>query len=116
MIYLGKVILSQCAAADFERILTYRDEHQCLIREAERAVLKVTHQEIGKWVSDVWNLPKEISAVMQYHHHPHLAGSHEEICSIVHLADILCRSLCVGSGGDLKIPVIEEIHPFAPLR
>ena len=76
--------------------------------EAEKAVLDVTHQQMGAWVADRWNFPKNLAMVIQHHHSPQLAGPYTDITSIVHAADILCRALGSGSGGDDRIPIIED--------
>jgi len=105
---LGKVVLSHCAKDEFRNVIKYREDHNCLLVEAEKAVLNVTHQEMGGWVAERWNLPKDLAATIQYHHAPRLAGLYEETASIVHLADIICRALGSGSGGDNRIPVVAD--------
>ncbi|MFC1584369.1 HDOD domain-containing protein [Fibrobacterota bacterium] len=105
---LGKVILSHFARDEFEAVLQYRDEHDCLLYQAEKAILEISHQELGGWIADTWNLPKDLAAVIQYHHTPNSAGIYKEITSIIHLADILTRALGSGSGGDNRIPVVDD--------
>ncbi len=105
---LGKVICNICAEEEYNKVIRYQRENDCLIKDAELKVLKVTHQDVGGWIASKWNLPKDLSAVLQYHHYPLSAGAYEELASIVHLADILCRGLGVGSGGDNKVPIVED--------
>ncbi|MBF0430278.1 MAG: HDOD domain-containing protein [Fibrobacteria bacterium] len=105
---LGKVIINHCVVDLFEEVLIYRDKHNCLLKDAEKGVLKVTHQEIGSWVAERWKLPSNLTAVIQYHHNPELAGDYKEITGLVHLADIFARALGSGSGGDNSIPIVSE--------
>ncbi len=105
---LGKVVINQCANEDFQNILDYRLSHNCLMIEAEKEVLKVTHDLIGGWVAEKWNLPKELISIMQYHHHPHLAGPYQQITNIIHIADIIARGLGSGNGGDNRMPIVDD--------
>ena len=104
---IGKVVLSQFAREDFEKVAAYRDENNSLLLTAEKETLGITHQEIGAWLGEKWNLPRELTAAMQYHHRPEVAGIHQELASMVHVADILVRAMGFGSGGDQRIPLLD---------
>lgn len=104
---LGKVILNHYALEDYAAVLEYRDREKVLLKDAERKVLRFTHADVGVWLAEKWNLPKELRTVMQYHHAPNLATPFDKLTCIVHLADILSRALGT-NGGDNKIPIISE--------
>jgi len=59
---------------------------------AERRALGIDHQELGGIIARNWKFPPEIAAAIEYHHNPEKAGQHEEITSLVHLADLLSIS------------------------
>ncbi len=105
---IGKVVLNQYATEDFSRILQYQKKHNCLISEAEKAIIHVTHEEVGRWLAQRWNLPRDLALVIQYHSNPKLSKQYQELVAIVHIADIFARALGVGSGGDDKIPVVKD--------
>ena len=46
--------------------------------------------------------------VIAHHHQPALAGRFSREAAIIHLADILCRAMDMGSGGDNKIPALDR--------
>jgi len=104
---LGKVVLSTFASEDYKAVLDYRDRENVLLREAERKVLGFTHSEVGLWLAEKWSLPRDLRAVVEYHHNPGLANPYEKLTSIVHLADILSRALGA-NGGDDCIPQISD--------
>ncbi|MBW2217004.1 MAG: hypothetical protein JRF34_07415, partial [Deltaproteobacteria bacterium] len=46
--------------------------------------------------------------VIAHHHQPDLAGRFFKEAAVVHLADIFCRSMDMGSGGDKRIPALDK--------
>jgi HD-like signal output (HDOD) protein len=79
-----------------------------LIAAAEQEVLGCTHAEIGRLLAERWNLPPKLTDTIALHHRPLDAGPYALEASIVHLADILARALDLGSGGDRKIPPLDQ--------
>jgi HD-like signal output (HDOD) protein len=76
---------------------------------AEEQVLGYDHAGIGQLLAGKWNLPIKLEQVIAHHHQPVSAGSFIMEASIVHLADILCRALNMGYGGDNKIPPLDKL-------
>lgn len=64
--------------------------------DAENSVLGLTHQEVGRFLAEKWNLPALLCDVLHYHHIPGKAVEHKVISSIVHLADYMTQKLQVG--------------------
>ncbi|RMH58233.1 MAG: HDOD domain-containing protein [Candidatus Hydrogenedentota bacterium] len=104
---IGKVVLDQYAPGDFDRVLAYVQEKNCLIYEAERAVLGSSHAQVGRWLGMKWGLPAEIVDVIFYHHQPANAQRAPKQTAVVHVADILARTRKLGSGGDAKVPPLD---------
>lgn len=105
---IGKIILSQYAKPEMAKVLKIVSQENTLIIDAEKKALGATHQELGGWLCSKWNLPKDLTAAVTNHHYPSLGGEHMQIASVVHLADILVRALAIGSGGDKRIPRLNE--------
>ena len=103
---IGKIILSQYAKSEMIRIVKTVLYKKCLFIDAEKSLLGITHQEIGGWLAAKWNLPKNLSSAVEYHHFPHAAREHFQMAAIIHVADILVRALGIGSGGDSRIPKV----------
>ena len=103
---IGKLVMAVYFVDDFSRVLAYRDTHDCLLREAEEAVLGFDHTVIGAHVAQQWKFPNPVVDAIQYHHAlPEVATPLSEI---VHVADILCRGLDIGHGGDDLIPPLQK--------
>lgn len=105
---IGRLLLFQYLRDEFGEIIKRVGEKDILISEAEREVLGIDHSFIGKKLGEHWNLPPVLEEVIEFHHDPKSALDNSRMASVVHLADIITRALGLGSGGDEKIPVIDE--------
>lgn len=105
---VGKVILCQYLAEEFESVVNNVNKKGILFYDSEREMLGVTHQEIGGILTERWNLPKNLQSVVKYHHYPSRANENETMAGIVHLADILIRAMDFGDGGDKRIPLADH--------
>jgi HD-like signal output (HDOD) protein len=105
---IGKIVLDQFLHEHFVRVIEQTRTTNCLLAKAEQDILGVTHAEVGAWLFEKWNMSKGLIEAIRHHHNPALAGEHQRLAAIVHLADILVRAIRFGSGGDRKIPAISE--------
>ncbi|MBI4230326.1 MAG: HDOD domain-containing protein [Planctomycetes bacterium] len=101
---VGKIVLDQYLHDDFVRVLEVVEKKDCLFVEAEAEVLGVTHAEVAGWLFEQWKLSKGLVQAVACHHNPALSDEVQKITSVIHLGDIVCRALQIGSGGDRKIP------------
>lgn len=104
---VGKVVMSQYLQDDLNRVMARVTESDCLFLDAEMDLLEYNHAKIGAILLEKWNLPKNLVAMVRHHHTPTRAQEGKRDCAIVHFADILARSLGVGSGGDRKMPLLD---------
>ena len=105
---IGKIVEMQYLPEKFAKVAATIKKDNILMITAEEEVLGYNHTEIGKLLAEKWNLPVKLEQVIAHHHEPAAAGSFVLEASIVHLADILCRALNMGHGGDNKIPPLDK--------
>ena len=105
---IGKIVEMIYLRDDFAKVLTIVSHKNIPIVAAEDYALGYNHAQVGELLAKRWNLPPKLVSAIAHHHQPRLAGEFSKAASIVHLADILCRALCMGSGGDNKIPPLEK--------
>lgn len=105
---LGKIVEMTMLPEYFARIAARVAEGRLLISVAESEVLGCTHADIGRLLAQRWNLPAKLISIIEHHHDPAAAGAWTVDASIVHLADILARSLSLGSGGDGLVPPVDR--------
>ena len=105
---IGKIVEMLYMPSEFAKVVDAINKANILMVAAENQILGYSHAEIGKLLAEKWNLPVKLVQVIAHHHQPGLAGSFMLEASIVHLADIFCRALNLGFGGDQKIPPLDK--------
>ena len=84
------------------------------MHQAERELIGITHADIGHELTKKWELPSTIAISIAFHHRPSAALQHKRLTSLVHLSDILARTLEIGHGGDRqKIGMDPVAQPLA---
>jgi putative nucleotidyltransferase with HDIG domain len=104
---IGKIVEMMYLSDEYTKVVAVIDSENILMTAAENKVLGYNHAEVGKLLAEKWNLPAKLVQVIAYHHQPANAGSFAMEAAIVHLADIFCRALNMGYGGDNKIPPLD---------
>jgi len=106
---VGKVVLCKYEPERFKKVLRIVETENELIYKAEERVFGFTHTDIGAFVATKWNLPPQLVAGIEFHHTPRQCAENvRKQVAIVHLAEILCRVKDLGSGGDNRVPDIDE--------
>ena len=105
---IGKIVEMVFLPEDFSRVTAMAENRNILILTAEDLVLGYTHAMVGELLAERWNLPSKLVNAIAYHHMPELGAEFSREAAIVHLADILCRAMDIGSGGDNKIPPLDR--------
>eukprot|EP00919_Chromeraceae_sp_WS-2016_P031005 GHVR01073305.1.p1 GENE.GHVR01073305.1~~GHVR01073305.1.p1 ORF type:complete len:152 (+),score=23.66 GHVR01073305.1:812-1267(+) len=82
-------------------------EEHIYIGHAEEQILGVTHAEVGSWLVEKWNLPRQLVDSVTYHHAPRRLKRNAELPSLIHLADYLCRREKIGDGGGDRRPPVD---------
>jgi HD-like signal output (HDOD) protein len=101
---IGKLFLYQYASEDYDKALKLANEKQCLIKDAELAVLGIDHMRIGKLLADKWNLPDYLSDVLLYHNSGICENENKKLVASIHIGDIVARFLELGKPGDDLVP------------
>ena len=88
-----------------------RKDPDTAILAHEQALLDVTHNEIGKWLMESWNLPQEIIVSVTEHHNENYTGRHAEYASLVLLSNKLLKSHNIGDADndDIKLAMLESL-------
>jgi HD-like signal output (HDOD) protein len=106
---LGKVVLAS-QLPEYRDVVGAALADRIPIREAERSLLGVTHDEIGQWLVSRWRFPPVLAEPIALHHEPAKARRHADATAVVHVADQLIRAYGFGFGGDA---VMTSIDPSA---
>ncbi len=106
---IGKIVEMMFLPDEFNNVVAAVNKENILMTTAENKVLGFNHAEVGKLLVEKWNLPVKLVQVIAHHHQPQNAGNFALEAAIVHLADIFCRALNIGYGGDNKIPPLDKL-------
>lgn len=81
------------------------------VLELERELNGVTHTELGLWLMDAWNMPKEIVETVREHHNGDYRGDYAIYPNLVHLANRLLKRFGIGDadGIDLDPALLEAV-------
>jgi len=105
---IGKIIFCQYLPGEFDQVIKHSIDHKQLLYKSEHELFQCTHEEIGGFLTEKWNLPLSLQNAVKYHHNPSPSHEHFMITAIVHFADILVRAMDFGNGGDNFIPSISD--------
>ena len=94
---LGIPIIYKLFNDEFKKIEAAVSKEKISHLEAEKKCLGLTHQEVGRFLLDKWNLPISIAEVISHHHQPSLSEEHSELTALIHLADFMTKKLMIGS-------------------
>jgi len=95
----GKLILDKYIAERWDDFEAFMADGNETFLSAEKAILELDHAEAAFEVCKIWNIPKDLTIAIRYHHHP--SRSHESaLAYIVHVADAIAMMTGLGLGVD----------------
>jgi len=107
---LGLVVTEKYFNKDFVQICDLVTNKSVSFEQAEREVMDLTHQEIGKILCDRWHLPENLGKAIFFHHNPSENEDNVMLSAIVHLADYTTNSLdCGAFRWDVNLELDEKI-------
>ncbi len=95
----GKLILDRFILERWELFEKYMQDGNHTFLDAEKEILKLDHSEAAFEVCKTWNIPKNITLAIRYHHDPSHSGGNI-LAYIVHLADAVAMMTGLGLGID----------------
>lgn len=66
------------------------------VLDVEREELGVTHNELGHWLMEAWDMPAEIKEVVLHHNDPEYRGEYATYVNLVYIANSLLMSQGLG--------------------
>lgn len=67
---VGKLFMEHHLKREFEQVVIRTSERKESMHEAEKALLGVTHAEIGSVMAQKWHLDPELATAIRHHHEP----------------------------------------------
>lgn len=79
----------------------------CLLYEAEREVMGFDHAEVAGRLLEAWQFPSGLEQMVRLHHAPETAAPPID-AAIIHLADIMARTLAIQALDIAYVPPLNE--------
>lgn len=73
----------------------------------ERQLLDMDHHQAGSWLAQKWQLPEDVSTVIEQHHYPEYRGEYWQEALVVGFASRMARNWILGT--DILVPDDEAI-------
>lgn len=101
----GMLLLGHMFPAQFERLnRAVAANPGRSILELERETIGISHTELGLWLMDAWDMPKEVVRAVTEHHNPEHEGDFSTYANLVFIANALLKRHGIGEGVSVAIP------------
>ncbi len=100
---IGKTFFEQYMHEEFVAALKDSAEKKIPLYQAEMQIIGIDHQAVGRIMAEKWNLPHELQAGINFHHHPEDEQEENVMATIVNVANSLCNKKGLGNSGDTAI-------------
>ena len=89
---IGKVVLTMADGSAHGKLIKLAGSEGLLLDGAEATFFGFGHAEIGGGLLHLWGLPEEIWKPVKFHHQAYRSHSHERICAVVSLGNIMAHA------------------------
>lgn len=86
---VGKIVLSLHVEEKFTQIMSVVEQQGTSFQQAEKAVLGVSHAEVGGEMARVWDFPDRLRLVIKLHHLDRPEAFGDDMVQLIYLADLL---------------------------
>ncbi len=101
----GFLLLGHLFPEQFERLNSALEvQPDRPVREVEKEILGLTHAEIGLWLMEAWDMPREIVETVREHHNADFRGEFAVYANLVCIANRLLRRHGLGDAETVEIP------------
>ncbi len=94
---LGISVIQRYFNKEFKKIIEVVQESEITFLDAEMQILGMTHQDVGRFLAERWNLPESLSEAIAFHHNPSLTENWKNLTAVIHLADYMTHKVGTGN-------------------
>jgi HD-like signal output (HDOD) protein len=101
---LGIMVEIQARRPQFVEVLTKLQAGTLTLRQAETAVMGVSHEQFGAGLCKAWKFPTSFAYVTGFHHRPlELPEPNRTLTALVYVADIIAAHQNLGFTGSVEV-------------
>ena len=104
---IGRLVLVTRFPNDYQQVLTFREQEDCSLLDAERAVMGIDHVVVGWLLAKEWEFSDAIQDAIRGHHQPDDKGLNS-IASVIHVANAIVHALDLSKTEHDLVPPISQ--------
>lgn len=105
---VGRLIILENLPEESKEIVSRQNEVGGIMWQIEREVLGFDHADVGAALARAWKLPLSLEEIIGNHHNPARSKRYPLETTIIHLADIIAKTMELGSSGDIHVSPLDE--------
>jgi len=105
---IGKLIHAAYLCEEFNDVVANVVETGSQMSESEKKILGFDHAQTGGALAKKWNLPRETVNMIAHHHLSYMPDTLTKEIAAVHIGNSLCIALRMGSGGEKRVPIVNQ--------
>ncbi|MEA3428723.1 MAG: HDOD domain-containing protein [Thermodesulfobacteriota bacterium] len=105
---IGKLIHAAYLREEFDDVVTNVMETGSQMSESEKKILGFDHAQTGSALAEKWRLPQKIVNMIAHHHLSYMPDTLTREIAAVHIGNSLCIALRMGSGGEKRVPIVNQ--------
>lgn len=104
---IGRLVMFTKTSDRAREALLAAKESDRMLFESELDIMGFTHAVVGGILLQAWRLPASLEEVVMFHHNPGAATRFPVETAIIHLADIITHTMCLGNSGERFVPPLD---------
>ena len=104
---IGRLVLVTRFPNDYQQVLAYREQEDCSLLDAERAVMGIDHVVVGWLLAKEWEFSDAIQDAIRGHHQPDDKNLNS-IASVIHVANSIVHALDLSKTEYDLVPPISQ--------
>ncbi len=105
---IGKLIHATYLCEEFNDVVANVVKTGSQMSESEKKILGFDHAQTGSALAKKWNLPWKTVNMIAYHHLSYMPDTLTKEIAAVHIGNSLCVAFRMGSGGEKRIPIVNQ--------
>lgn len=105
---IGKLIHAAYFHEEFNAVIADVAETGSQMSKSEEKILGFDHAQTGGALAEKWGLPRVTINMIAHHHLSYTPGALTREMAAVHIGNTLCIALRLGSGGEKRVPIVNQ--------
>ncbi|MBW2646924.1 MAG: HDOD domain-containing protein [Deltaproteobacteria bacterium] len=105
---IGKLIHAAYLREGFDDVVANVVETGSQMSESEKKILGFDHAQTGSALAEKWRLPQKTVNMIALHHLSYMPDTLTREIPAVHIGNTLCIALRMGSGGEKRVPMVNQ--------